>query len=90
MKKRSKRSKAHRNVDDPPYAALPVTVEDSANLLWLSEVAEVNVNLRAVLLHVGRIFGKVLFCQLGNTDQCVWMGIMIIVDGNDFEAAGFL
>jgi hypothetical protein len=77
-------------VNDTPYAALSVLLKDASNLLRMRKVTLVDINLCAFPLHLGRMFWQALLSELRYSSQRFRVRIVVVIDGDDLEAAGLL
>ena len=77
-------------MNNTPYTALPVLLKDASDLLRVRKVTLMDINVRTLPLHLGRMFWQALLSELRYPSQCFWMRIVVVINGNHLEASGFL
>lgn len=77
-------------MDDAPDATLAVLFKDGAYLVALREVACVAVNLGAVLVLCRGVCGQRVAGKLCNAVEGLGVGVVEVVDGDDFVPPGRL
>lgn len=80
----------HRDVDDTPNLALPVLCENSPDIVGLREVGLEGIYLCALELEVCGVRGKLALGQLGDADESLGFGIVVVVNRDDLVAPGLL
>ncbi len=70
-------------MNDAPDPALSVLLEHFPDLVALGQVNGKDVNLRAVLVLLGRVRGESITRELGDTLESLWRGVVVVVDRDD-------
>ena len=78
----------HRDVDDTPNTALAILFKYFADVMRIREVARVRIDLCAVPVLLRGIGREATLRDLRNTGKGFGVGVVMVVDGDDLEAAG--